>query len=64
MLWSLRDGGKKYTLYLLSETLLHMNINHVWDDLFLHSRWPILLVFGLAEWKKICFLFHLYKKKS
>lgn len=51
------------TLYLLSETLLHVHINHVWDDLFLHSCWPILLVFGLAEWKKICFLFHLCKKE-
>lgn len=38
-----------YTLYLLSETLLHVHINHVWDDLFLHSYWPILLVFGLDE---------------
>ena len=34
---------KKYTLYLLSETLFYVHINHVWGDLFLHSCWPILL---------------------
>lgn len=52
------------TQYLLSETRLLVHIHHVWDDLFLHSCWPILLVFGLAEWKKICFLFHFCKKQS
>lgn len=43
---------KKYTLYLLSETLFRVHINHVWDDLFLHPCWPILLSVWFGQMEK------------
>jgi hypothetical protein len=58
---------EKNEIYFVSDfrnTLFHVHINHVWDDLFLYSCEPILLVFGLAEWKKHPLSISFCRKKS